>query len=112
MALEVSSVKKEMIPRIGLLVALLLPCHSVLAFGRWSSLDRYRLEGRIRQAVDYNTQVVRIFALRAIAAHHGGDYTIAQICDVWDAIYNGWVYVRDPPGLTFNFTPASYTIAY
>ena len=69
------------------------------------------LEDRIRQAVDYYNPVVRSFAVNAIARENAGPYNIGQICDIWEAIYNRWVYVNDPIGF-FDFTPASHTIAY
>ncbi len=79
---------------------------SIESFATFASL-----EDRIRQAVDYYNPVVRSFAVNAIARENAGPYNIGQICDIWEAIYNRWVYVNDPIGF-FDFTPASHTVAH
>jgi len=92
------------------LIAFSLVFVSISVLGQ--QLYWYPMDQRIRMAVDYNNPVVRSFAVRAINPRHSGEYNIGQICDVWEKIYNNWVYVSDPPNSTFDFTPASHTIAY
>ena len=73
---------------------------------------------RVRDAIDYWSSTTRNFAKSLIDPDHGGPYSIAQICDVWDycsprACGGHWVYVSDPvtsSGQLFNPTPASETI--
>jgi hypothetical protein len=63
----------------------------------------------IAQAIDWESQTVHNFALQQVQRSSSGTYNIAQICDVWQSIFNQWTYVSDPP--TFNyFTSASDSI--
>lgn len=64
---------------------------------------------KIVEAMDYTNPTTRDFALMQIDKSHGGSYNIAQICDVWEKIYNRWTYVNDPRGFEY-FSPASRTI--
>jgi len=48
------------------------------------------------QAVDYLDPTTRNFFLRLIKHEHGGSYSIAQICDIYDYCYSHWTYVSDP----------------
>jgi len=63
----------------------------------------------IASAMDYQNPFVHNFALQQISRSHSGDYTIEQICDIWDAIRGKWTYVNDAAGMNY-FTPASDTI--
>lgn len=63
----------------------------------------------IVEAMDYTNPTTRDFALMQIDHSHSGGYNIAQICDVWENIYNRWTYVNDPNGFEY-FSPASRTI--
>ncbi len=66
--------------------------------------------------IDYWDPTVRSFALSAIKPEHGGEYNLAQVFDIWDAINNNWVYVNDPQGnkykRQYQFTKASETISH
>lgn len=65
---------------------------------------------QIVEAMDYTNPTTRDFALMQIDSSHGGEYNIAQICDVWENIYNRWTYVNDPKGSEY-YSPASRTIS-
>jgi len=61
------------------------------------------------QAIDWKSSIVHNFAIQQVQKSSSGDYSINQICDVWESIFNQWTYVSDPP--TFNYyTPASDSI--
>lgn len=62
-----------------------------------------------KSAMDYTNPVTRDYALTLIPKNDGGNYNIAQICDLWDAVYNKWTYVNDPNGDDYK-SPASRTI--
>jgi tetratricopeptide (TPR) repeat protein len=65
---------------------------------------------QIAKAIDYLTNpTVHNFALQQVQHSSAGYYNIAQICDVWQSIYNQWTYVSDPPDLTY-WTSASDSI--
>jgi hypothetical protein len=64
---------------------------------------------QITTAMDYTNPTTRDFAVSIIPNSHEGNYNIAQICDLWDAVYNKWTYVNDPGGSDY-FSPASRTI--
>jgi len=64
---------------------------------------------KIVEAMDYTNPTTRDYALSLIDKDHGGNYNIAQICDVWEKIYKRWTYVNDPNGLNY-YSPASRTI--
>jgi hypothetical protein len=64
---------------------------------------------KIKNAMDYTNPTTRDFAVSLIPNSHEGNYNIAQICDLWDAVYNKWTYVNDPKGSEY-FSPASRTI--
>jgi hypothetical protein len=73
-----------------------------------SSIEQQRSE-QIKEAMDYTNPITRDFALTLIPKSHGGEYNIAQICDLWDAIYKKWTYVNDPRGNDY-YSPSSRTI--
>lgn len=65
---------------------------------------------KIAQAIDYlNNPTVHNFALQQVQHSSSGYYNIAQICDVWQSIYNQWTYVSDPPNFDY-WTLASDSI--
>ncbi|WP_067076891.1 transglutaminase-like domain-containing protein [Methanoculleus horonobensis] len=64
---------------------------------------------KIVEAMDYTNPTTRDFALSLIDKDHGGNYNIAQICDMWEKIYKRWTYVNDPKGTEY-YSPASRTI--
>ena len=64
---------------------------------------------KIKEAMDYTNPTTRDFAVSLIPQSHEGNYNIAQICDLWDAVYNKWTYVSDPQGPDY-YSPASRTI--
>ena len=69
-------------------------------------------EAQMRNAIDYWDPITRSFAMNCISPYHSGNYSIDQICDIWDTCMKRWVYVSDPAGgVAFNPTPASETIA-
>jgi len=41
------------------------------------------------------------FARRSVSYKHAGDYSIAQVCDVFDAVSTRWTYVNDPNGFEY-----------
>jgi hypothetical protein len=64
---------------------------------------------KIKNAMDYSNPVTRDYALTLIPKSHSGSYSIAQICDLWQAAYKKWTYVDDPNGVDY-YSPASRTI--
>src|SRR5208337_4483811 len=65
---------------------------------------------KIVQAIDYlNNPTVHNFALQQVQHSSSGYYNIAQICDVWQTMYNQWTYVSDPPNFDY-WTSASDSI--
>jgi len=64
---------------------------------------------KIKNAMDYTNPTTRDFAVSLIPNSHEGNYNIAQICDLWEAVYKKWTYVNDPKGSEY-FSPASRTI--
>src|SRR5208283_3489713 len=65
---------------------------------------------QISQAIDYlNSPTVHNFALQQVQHSSAGYYNIAQICDVWQTIFNQWSYVNDPPDFDY-WTSASDSI--
>ena len=64
---------------------------------------------KVVEAMDYTDPDTRDFALSMIDRGHGGDYNIAQICDMWEKMYKRWTYVNDPNGFNY-YSPASRTI--
>src|SRR5208283_4856458 len=64
---------------------------------------------KISQAIDYLNPTVHNFALQQVQRSSSGAYTLSQICDVWQSIYNQWVYVSDPPNFDY-WTSASDSI--
>ena len=64
----------------------------------------------ITLAIDYlNNPTVHNFALQQVQHSSAGYYNIAQICDVWQTMYNQWTYVSDPPNFDY-WTSASDSI--
>lgn len=63
----------------------------------------------ILNSTDYRDPVTRDYALSLIRPGSGGDYNIAQTCDIWEHVYERWNYVEDPR-TTEYFSPASRTI--
>ena len=61
------------------------------------------------EAMDYKTPITRDFAVKLIPKSHSGEYSIAQICDVWQYVNSRWTYVNDPNGFNY-WSPASRTI--
>jgi len=72
------------------------------------SVESRRAE-KIKIAMDYMNPVTRDYAVSLIPNSHEGKYNIAQICDLWDRVYNKWTYVSDPQGEGY-YSPASRTI--
>ena len=64
---------------------------------------------KVVEAMDYTNPTTRDYALSLIDKDHGGNYNIAQICDMWEKIYKRWTYVNDPKGTEY-YSPASRTI--
>lgn len=62
-----------------------------------------------QRAVDYWDTITRNFFLSLIPSTDSGDYTIAQVCDIFDYCYSHWTYVSDPTGLNY-VASASETI--
>ena len=68
-----------------------------------------RRSAAIRNAMDSSDPVTRDYAVSIIPRGHGGTFNLAQICDLWENVYNRWTYVDDPHGGEY-FSPASRTI--
>lgn len=64
---------------------------------------------RVELAVDAGNPNTRGFVLSRVKPEHEGEYSIAQICDVWDYCVQTWHYFSDP--VLDDFAPASDTIA-
>jgi len=71
---------------------------------------QYLEAARIRLAVDYTHPVTNSFARSCMQRGHGGNYNIAQICDIWDTCNSNWVYISDPYTPFDRFFSASETI--
>lgn len=71
------------------------------------SPDRKNLE-RIKQAMDIDNEVTRGFAL-SLAAQYPGEYSIDQVCRIYEYLYKNWKYVSDPRGQEY-FANASNSI--
>jgi len=68
----------------------------------------------IAQAIDYKNPIVKNFATMQVQKSStgtlsNGNINIAQVCDVWQSIYNQWTYVSDPPDFNY-WTLASDSI--
>lgn len=63
----------------------------------------------ISRAVDYQNQIVRNFAVAQIRKTSGGNYSIRQVCDIWEKIFQEWTYIGDPEDYVY-YTPASESI--
>lgn len=63
----------------------------------------------IVDAMDYTDPTTRDYALSLVDKKHGGEYSLAQICDMWEKIDDQWTYVNDPSESNY-FSPASNTI--
>src|SRR5208337_4633759 len=64
---------------------------------------------KIAQAINWQNPTVKNFANTQVQHSSAGNYNVAQICDVWQSIYNQWTYVSDPPLFNY-FTSASDSI--
>ena len=60
------------------------------------------------KAIDYTNPTTRDFAIQ-LAALCPGEYSICQICKIYDYLYKNWRYVNDPKGFEY-VSPASRTI--
>jgi hypothetical protein len=63
----------------------------------------------VSKAIDYLNPTVKNFANQKIQHSSGGTYNIAQICDIWQSLFNQWTYVSDPPNFDY-WTSASDSI--
>lgn len=72
--------------------------------GRRSTRDYFRTVNSIKNEIDEKIEVgnpiVRAMAAM-LAAKYPGDYTINQICSIYDDINANWSYVRDPRGIDY-----------
>ncbi len=59
-------------------------------------LQRMVFTYQTTQAVNYLDPLTRNFFLHLIKHEHGGSYSLAQICDIYDYCYSHWTYVSDP----------------
>ncbi|MBE6507271.1 MAG: hypothetical protein E7Z72_05035 [Methanocorpusculum parvum] len=61
-------------------------------------LDSYDAEHALSysQAIESTDPLVQSYALKAIPTYHRGEYSVEQICDVYDKLYKDWTYVSDP----------------
>ena len=66
---------------------------------------------KILFSADFKNPITRGFFLKLIPKEHGGEYNIAQLCDIWDYCFQNWSYVSDPAFLEY-VAPASETINY
>ena len=64
---------------------------------------------RIAESADSGSPEVQAFVAAYAPGTGTGSATVAQVFDVWEAIYANWTYVRDPP--SFNlYQPAGDSI--
>ena len=61
------------------------------------------------QAIEPTDPIVRSYALKAIPASHDGEYSVQQLCDIYNKLYNDWVHVNDPDGEEY-IVPASESV--
>jgi hypothetical protein len=72
-------------------------------------IDPYaEMAKKYAQAIDYTNPTTRDYAVQ-LAALCPGEYSICQICKIYDYLYKNWRYVNDPHGLDY-VSPASRTI--
>lgn len=70
--------------------------------------DCNKSKRKLIKACDYKNQKVRNFAAQ-IAGKDPGNFNLAQICDLFDHLYQNWKYVNDP-ATTEYLAKASETI--
>jgi len=63
---------------------------------------------RLAVAMDIENAITRNFALD-LAAQYPGEFSISQVCKIYDHLYKHWKYVSDPRMLDY-FSDASMTI--
>jgi len=90
-------------------ILMILLISTILMAGCTNSTEATEAD-QIARAIDYvNNPTVHNFALQQVQHSSSGSYNIAQICDVWQTIYNQWTYVSDPPNFNY-WTSASDSI--
>ena len=77
--------------------------------GTVSSLPEDRTATALKDAMDFRNPVTRDYAVSVIPRLHGGPFSTAQVCDLWDEVHSRWTYVDDPSGGDY-YSPASRTI--
>jgi hypothetical protein len=63
---------------------------------------------KIKDAMDVDNEITRSYALN-LAARFPGEFSISQICSVYDNLFKNWSYVNDPRGMEY-FAKSSFTI--
>lgn len=73
----------------------------------WYSIPQMNIN-MLKEACDYNLPYTKIFA-NQLARRASGDFSIEQVCEIFDYCYKKWKYVNDPNGQEYIAT-ASETI--
>jgi len=73
-----------------------------------SGADYSNRAQKIASAIDYTNSITRNYAVQ-LAAKYPGNYSISQICQIWEDVKPNWKYVNDPAGSDY-FAPASQSI--
>jgi len=64
---------------------------------------------KVASAIEPLNPSVRTYALNAISHENQGNFSINQVCDVFDTLINNWSYVEDPKGYEY-FAKASESV--
>lgn len=77
-------------------------------FNSWSSESNQNIE-MLQEACDYNLPYTKMFA-NQLAGRSQGEFSIEQVCEIFDYCYKKWRYVNDPKGQDY-IARASETIS-
>lgn len=77
-------------------------------YNAWSSISSQNIE-MLQEACDYNLPYTKMFA-NQLAGRSQGEFSIEQVCEIFDYCYKKWRYVNDPKGQDY-IARASETIS-
>lgn len=77
-------------------------------YNTWSSINSQNIE-MLQEACDYNLPYTKMFA-NQLAGRSQGEFSIEQVCEIFDYCYKKWRYVNDPKGQDY-IARASETIS-
>lgn len=77
-------------------------------YNAWSSYSEQNI-AMLQEACDYNLPYTKMFA-NQLAGRSQGEFSIEQVCEIFDYCYKKWRYVNDPKGQDY-IARASETIS-